>query len=63
MDGFTPGESYNRALEKIWKSHWMSMDKTGGTLYYNPERSCKIFWRLFYITFVSTMAYQMIPIY
>ena len=49
----TPGQRrYNRAFVKvrktiectfgIWKSRWRSMDKTGGTLYYTPERVCKI---------------------
>ena len=49
----TPGQRrYNRAFLKvrktiectfgIWKSRWRSMDKTGGTLCYTPERVCKI---------------------
>ena len=49
----TPGQRrYNRAFLKvrqtiectfgIWKSRWRSMDKTGGTLCYSPERCCRI---------------------
>ena len=49
----TPGQRrFNRAFVKvpktiectfgIWKSRWRSMDKTGGTLCYTPERVCKI---------------------
>ena len=49
----TPGERrYNRAFLKtrrnvecafgLWKSRWRSMDKTGGTLCYTPERTCKL---------------------
>ena len=49
----TPGQRrYNRAFLKvrqtieytfgIWKSSWRSMDKTGGTLWYNPEKCCRI---------------------
>ena len=26
----------------IWKSRWRSMDKTGGTLCYSPERVCRL---------------------
>ena len=43
---------YNRAFLKvrqtmectfgIWKSSWRSMDKTGGTLCYSPEKLCRI---------------------
>ena len=43
---------YNRAFLKvrqtiectfgIWKSRWRSMDKTGGTLCYSPEKCCRI---------------------
>ncbi|KAI6658137.1 Nuclease HARBI1 [Oopsacas minuta] len=49
----TPRERrYNRAFLKtrktiecsfgIWKSRWRSMDKTGGSLCYRPERVCKL---------------------
>ena len=49
----TPGQRrYNRAFLKvrqtiectfgIWKSRWSSMDKTGGTLCYSPEKCCII---------------------
>ena len=49
----TPGErGYNRAFLKtrktiectfgIWNSRWKSMDKTGGSLCYSPERICKL---------------------
>ena len=49
----TPGQRrYNRAFLKvrqtiectfgIWKSRWRSMDRTGGTLCYSPEKCCKI---------------------
>ena len=49
----TPRERrYNRAFLKtrktiectfgIWKSRWRSMDKTGGSLCYSPERVCKL---------------------
>ena len=48
----SPGERcYNRAFLKsrksiecafgVWKSRWRSMDKTGGTLCYTPERVCR----------------------
>ena len=43
---------YNRAFLKsrktiecafgVWKSRWRSMDKTGGTLCYTPERVCRL---------------------
>ena len=43
---------YNRAFLKtrktiectfgIWKSRWRSMDKTGGSLCYKPDRICKL---------------------
>ena len=49
----TPGQRrYNRAFLKvrqtiectlvIWKCRWRSMDNTGGTLCYSPERCCRI---------------------
>ena len=49
----TPGERrYNRAFVNtrkniecafgVWKSRWRSMDKTGGTLCYSPERVCRM---------------------
>ena len=55
----TPGQiMYNRAFVKvrktiectfgIWKSSWKSVDKTGGTLCYTPERVCKIILALCY---------------
>ena len=49
----TPGQRrYNQAFLNtrkniecafgIWKSRWRSMDKTGGTLCYSPERVCRL---------------------
>ena len=49
----TPGQRwYNRAFLNtrkniecafgLWKSRWRSMDKTGGTLCYSPERVCRL---------------------
>ena len=49
----TPGERrYNSAFLKtrktiqcafgVWKSRWRSMDRTGGTLCYSPERVCRL---------------------
>ena len=49
----TPGQRrYNRAFLNarkniecafgVWKSRWRSMDKTGGTLCYSPERVCRL---------------------
>ena len=53
MSPETPSERrYNRAFLRtrktiecafgLWKSRWRSMDKTGGSLCYSPERVCRL---------------------